>query len=598
MISTLILAVFFVATPSPQDRLDKAAPFEAVRWEGTTPFIRVDGNWWQWITLDEVLAADIVDHCKKTWPPVWQKRVGEDLVEALAGMGYEPSATVDLTVVDPSSGKRKILSGVAMTREKRQSVWRFNEIQEENHDDPQRLLDRDEALEDLERLRWLIEHYYSYANRLDVDLDELFESCEDSLGKEVPVEELGVAIMKLLARFGDGHTRLAGSARVLGRGYLPAALAWCDGRLVALTPDGAGILDDDHPFLVSIDGVPIERCIDAVRRIAPAGSAQLVAEQTAARLAFLAFVRRELDLPERSTVLLELEDDRGASVEHELRLASRPAASRRYGLAAPRDVSSDGEREAPVGYLRLDRMDSGESFRHSLTEAMASNRDAKAWILDVRGNGGGSREALIELLPYFMGEGDALVVNIAAYRLHEDDDPKDRDGFLANRFLYPAKWSGWNDAEKRAIGAIERKFRPGWTLPRRAFSDWHYQVISTERAKPPFRAEGPVVVLCDAGCFSATDIFLGGFELLPQVTLIGEPSSGGSGRTRTYPLPNSGLEVRLSSMASFRPDGRSYDGRGIEVDVEAPVTLDDLAGEDDSVLGRAIEFLRGELRKG
>jgi C-terminal processing protease CtpA/Prc len=77
----------------------------------------------------------------------------------------------------------------------------------------------------------------------------------------------------------------------------------------------------------------------------------------------------------------------------------------------------------------------------------------------------------------------------------------------------------------------------------------------------------PVTVLMDGGCFSATDVFLGAFKGWRGVTLIGSPSGGGSGRTRGYRLPHSGLELRLSSMASFQPNGKLYDGNGIEPDV-------------------------------
>ncbi|GIK15815.1 MAG: hypothetical protein BroJett003_07790 [Planctomycetota bacterium] len=91
---------------------------------------------------------------------------------------------------------------------------------------------------------------------------------------------------------------------------------------------------------------------------------------------------------------------------------------------------------------------------------------------------------------------------------------------------------------------------------------------------------------------SATDVFLSAFKGRPGVTLIGTPSGGGSGRKRGYTLAHSGIEVRLSSMASFRADGWLYDGSGIEPDVLAPATPDDLIGRTDSVLDLAVSRLR------
>ena len=100
------------------------------------------------------------------------------------------------------------------------------------------------------------------------------------------------------------------------------------------------------------------------------------------------------------------------------------------------------------------------------------------------------------------------------------------------------------------------------------------------------------MVLQDGGCFSATDVFLGALKGWPRVTLMGEASGGGSGRARRYRLAHSGIEVRLSSMASFRPDGRLYDGAGIAPDVRVEATVADLLGRSDTVLDAAIAHFR------
>lgn len=97
-------------------------------------------------------------------------------------------------------------------------------------------------------------------------------------------------------------------------------------------------------------------------------------------------------------------------------------------------------------------------------------------------------------------------------------------------------------------------------------------------------------MLADLGCFSVTDIFLGALELLPRVTLVGAASSGGSARSQSFRLPKTGMEVCCASMASFRPDGRLYDGRGIEVDVEVLLAPGDfLRAGGDAQLKAALE---------
>jgi C-terminal processing protease CtpA/Prc len=99
------------------------------------------------------------------------------------------------------------------------------------------------------------------------------------------------------------------------------------------------------------------------------------------------------------------------------------------------------------------------------------------------------------------------------------------------------------------------------------------------------------VVLIDSDCFSATDVVAGALRGLPRVTLLGRATAGGSGRAQTHRLP-SGLRVRLSTMASFQPDGTPYDGVGIAPDIAVEPAATDFLGRTDRVLDAALARLR------
>ena len=215
--------------------------------------------------------------------------------------------------------------------------------------------------------------------------------------------------------------------------------------------------------------------------------------------------------------------------------------------------------------------------------------DTRGLIVDVRGNGGGSRDALMTLFPHLMRE-ESVVVNVAKYRLA----PEFGENRLASRFLYRAEHPGWTDAEQRVVRAFAASFEPEWNPPEENFSAWHYLVISRGDAEP---YTAPVVVLLDSSGLSATDIFLGALATLPNVTLMGEASSGGSANTEEVRLPNTNLRVKLASMASFRPNGRLYDGRGVEPDIAVqPAPSFFLQGGEDVVLERAVEMLSSPMR--
>ena len=188
-------------------------------------------------------------------------------------------------------------------------------------------------------------------------------------------------------------------------------------------------------------------------------------------------------------------------------------------------------------------------------------------------------------------DGPKWVGNVAAYRLAPDF------GFdhLEARFMYRADWSGWTDAEREAVEAFAPTFKPEWALPD-GFSEWHYFVLGRTGDAAEYHYDMPVVILSDAGCFSATDIFLGALEVLPDMTLVGTASSGGSARSQRFRL-DLGIEVRCASKASFRPDGRLYDGRRIEVDVEVwPEAGDLLRGGGDAQLEAALRVIEASGR--
>ena len=72
------------------------------------------------------------------------------------------------------------------------------------------------------------------------------------------------------------------------------------------------------------------------------------------------------------------------------------------------------------------------------------------------------------------------------------------------------------------------------------------------------------------------------------------PSSGGSGCYQVYRLSNSGIGIRLSRMASFQPNGKLYDGNGIQPDILIEPVVTDFIGRTDTFLDRAIELINSK----
>ncbi|REJ82157.1 MAG: hypothetical protein DWQ36_21570 [Acidobacteria bacterium] len=232
---------------------------------------------------------------------------------------------------------------------------------------------------------------------------------------------------------------------------------------------------------------------------------------------------------------------------------------------------------------------------HELEMWMLRFRRARALVVDVLGNRGGARQALLRLFSEITPRGGPpRVVNVAAVRRHPAHGPH----HLQARFMAPADSETWSPRERRAIRDVATTFDPEVELPPGQFGEWNYLVLSPLREFPTAApaTERPVYVLMDEKCFSATDIFLAGLKGLPGVILVGAASSGGSAFAQRIVLSEwPRLEVRLASMASFRADGRLFDGHGVQPDVVVEPAPEDFVSRSDRVLEEALRLAQGDL---
>jgi C-terminal processing protease CtpA/Prc len=304
-------------------------------------------------------------------------------------------------------------------------------------------------------------------------------------------------------------------------------------------------------------------------------------------LRHLAFFRSELKLPAKDEVVVTVTDGQGGAKRDLKRKlsAKRPAFGTWPKDSPPRLPKPE------VGYLRIAEMSDEPADLERVRASLKAFADAKALIVDVRGNGGGSRALVDVLVPSFMdAAAPPKVVNVARLRLR-DGDESGAARALEDRGLFASGAPKWSEAERAVVVAAERSFKPSWTAPGPGWSALHWRTVSPADGATAPRFTGKVAVLLDGGCFSATDILLGALKGLPRVTLIGTPSGGGSGRARGYALPRTGVKLQYSTMVSYRPDGRLYDGLGIEPDVVVECVATDLIGKSDAVLDAALKHL-------
>lgn len=575
-----------------QDAARKESPFDGLRWVGVQPEVRVGQVWYRPVSLEAVAVADILAFCGRRWPGQQQKRFGEDLVEAFELMGHTLPSLVRLELTTLDDGRPVVLEGVPSTRAKRQAILAASRVSAETPVAPPRLVPKAAALQDLDLFRARLVDQFAYLHLKDLELDTRLAEIRAALPDEVDVGAVAHQLRELVLRSGDGHASVTSVHDPTVARFTPFLLEEVEGGVVAVRPDRAGFIDDKRPFVRALDGRPLSDWLTALRPTIAAGSPQLVRQRALRALRELDLARRSLGLEERDSAALTLaaKADGGPTKEVTLALSAvRPTYGVWPSSSSARLTSGKAAKvRGGVGYLRLADMD--DELVPELRARMHEFKATGGLVVDVRGNGGGQRGLLLALAAYLLApDATPVVVNVAAYRASEVF----RDDHLGgSRHLFRADDPRWTEVQRAAIAECAARFTPEWPLPE-GFSAWHYLVLDRTGHADEYHYTAPVVVLADAGCFSATDIFLAALAELPNVTLVGMPSSGGSARAVSFELPRTGISVSCASMASFRVDGRLFDGRGVEVDHEVPrAPRDVLAGNGDAQLDAALAPLR------
>lgn len=465
---------------------------------------------------------------------------------------------------------------------------------------------REQAQGDLEALDSLLEHHYAYNDADDLDEKTVLAVISRSLPDRIRVGDFAMQLQKALALSIDGHAPRINGERPdgvreriednpPGAHYFPFELrSTGGGRVVAFDATERGLIDEDHPYVLSIDGEFASDWIYAIQSIIVEGSPQLKWHRGSRHLSNIGFMRMEVGAPASETAEVVFQNERGNSqLVRTVRLVGESVASAdRYPFAedALERVPSD------IAYFRLRRMEGDERYIDSLAAWIQDQRDTRGAIIDIRDNGGGSRLPLLTLLPHVLAAAaNPVVVTAGKLKLPPEclraDCTPPAEGYLANRFMRPQHGFAEGTRERAALDAWLPTFAPSWTPPESGFSDWHYLVISPD-ADPVF-GEKPVIVLMNNANFSASDIFLSGLKELRNTLFIGTASSGGSARRTEHTLPHSGLAVSLATLASFQArNSELYDGVGILPDLVVAAEPGFFVNASDNVLDQAIGLIR------
>lgn len=571
-------------------RASSAAPFAQVKWlEDGTLTAKVEKQWLIISRINDASVTKIMDTLiNKENFSVGRSRMLltqrlADVLSALdIAMPSDNQVTIDALTMDtklPSD-----IKSVTLTKEKHSALRKHQAKHKPNKKKHEILLSYEQAIEDIDAYHQDLIERFAYLKANGVDHQRAIDNIKKRVVKTNTVTEIRNLVGEVTAMFIDGHA--GPGQKFKDDAVSPFVVTRIDQRFVAINTDGESFVNADFPYITHIDGKPIGFWRDLMVPYIAKGSEQMVSRRALRAIIEIGTMRKFAKLPAKKQVTVRLTNE-SASKSKELTLDTI-APEQKPKTRLPKKTYQSRLLNGNLGYLRIAKMN--DDAVKEIRQWMPKFKQTDGLIVDVRGNGGGSRKAWLELMPYFMKEGETHIGNIAAYRLY----PEFKEDHLAGgRFSYMLKDGRLNDTERDAINQFKTTFSPEWQFDKSEFSPYHYFMSSKRRGDHRYFYDKKVVLLTNDGCFSATDIFAGAMKGWRNITLMGTATGGGSARTVAEKLPNSKIAVRLASMVSFQPSGLLYDGRGITVDNEVqPTPHSLLVGGFDNQLDSAISFLK------
>ena len=191
------------------------------------------------------------------------------------------------------------------------------------------------------------------------------------------------------------------------------------------------------------------------------------------------------------------------------------------------------EDDPTIGYIGLSRFSGESGSEVGVAVQTLQAQGATRFILDLRQNGGGLRDAAVAVADHFLDNGPVLYVD------------SQQEG-------------------ERAFNATDETLAP----------------------------DEPLVVLIDSGTASASEIVAGALQDRERATLIGNSATFGKGSVQYVFDLSDGSSVHVTSARWLTPNRQQLDGQGIAPDILVEVTQDDIDAGRDPVLERAAQYLR------
>lgn len=381
-----------------------------------------------------------------------------------------------------------------------------------------------------------VKYNFAYPEVLrEMDWDRVYLETIPKVMATQSTEDYYRELMRLCALLKDGHTNVYFPQAIRKSSKPPLQTMLIEGR-VAITAVNSDDLEKMGVTagmeILAVDGEDVHAYVK--REVMPFQSASTPGDLTL-RSYWYGFLRGSQEQPVR----LKLRGRDGTVVEKELpRKGYKTRSSEDFEF---RELGNG------VAYVRLDQFENQRMvarWKEKLPQILA----AKALIIDLRGNGGGSS-----------GIGFAMLSDLI-------DKPAHSAMTRMRRYIPTER--AWGRGEVQFVANA-----PGEVEPTKGQ-----------------RFTGPVAVLTSAATYSAAEDFLLAYRDSARGKIVGETSGGSTGQPLFFNLPGGG-SARVCTKQDLAPDGTKWVGVGIKPDVEVKPLWADFAAGKDTVLDAAVKLV-------
>ncbi|MFZ6665708.1 S41 family peptidase [Peijinzhouia sedimentorum] len=478
------------------------------------------------------------------------------------------------------------------------------------------LLTKKEINEDIEFLTKTLNEKSSYVYLNGYNFNNDFKDYPKTISDSTRLKDFGLFITKALAKIGDRHSSLT-TIRGFDLNetlFLPFVYAPEKDKVVVLDLDqneDYKILHPKFPYLKEIDGIDIN---DFLKKTSPE-------DTKAPKETYFTMAVRDIRDIQKNYILL----DKPLPKEIELRLSDArlqndtvlivPVIDRSKRLRPwdeqfereyigvkdedfnkPEIIDNLFSIKDDIAYIRLPEMANKEEapllFEKLNLFMQSIQNNSKALIIDVRSNGGGTRDLMYEFAKYLIHPDSIYVVNVTRQRGPLPLPVEYRES-LNSRFLF--SFSELDLRKQKRVTEFLKTFKPMHELDRKKYSEYYFGLMDgKELAEPSFYYNKPIYILANEKTFSAASVFVSVFKGIPNVQIVGVTTDGSSGNSEWFDLPNSKLFGKISTMVSFQKDGKILDGYGTEPDIKIERDLYQILWKSDTQLEKLRSLILAE----